>query len=559
MKKKALALLLAAALSVGMLAGCGSSAGSTTNDTGSAGAASSTAAAASAASSGAAAAAATTAGNSDSTTTSVGTYTADNPYHLVFSYIEFYQQDETARKAVQDAMNAYMIPKYHIEVELLPLQYSEYNSTIQLMLSGGDELDVLPIYFTYASSWINMGGIYDMKQLMDSPEGKAIINAVGEKNAYVGSMNGVLYGFPANKESVELGGLCMRADICDELGITDEYGLKANDDEYTGKYYSWDDAAKIFEKVKEKYPNMTPLYMSNTDQLNRFAFFDSLVDYFGALDWEADHTSTKVVNPFETDTYKKVVTMLADWYDKGYIYKDAATDTQGTATMMKAGNTFSYLSAIKPGFLAEAESANGCKCYAMYFGDHKEGGISTTNVSFFDTGIANNSKDPEMAFKFVSALYSDPELYNMWQYGIKDVNYKLLDDGTAYFVDGEDGSNYKYHQNTGWFMGNQFQSYVWNDGSKGPDYWDKLKKHNDWAVYSPAFGFMWDSTNYSTQVTALNNAYETYRAALDTGSVGSANVDSTLKQLNDALYAAGLQDVIDAKQKQLDDWLATQK
>jgi putative aldouronate transport system substrate-binding protein len=70
---------------------------------------------------------------------------------------------------------------------------------------------------------------------------------------------------------------------------------------------------------------------------------------------------------------------------------------------------------------------------------------------------------------------------------------------------------------------------------------------------------MWDSTNYSTQVTALNNAYETYRAALDTGSVGSANVDSTLKQLNDALYAAGLQDVIDAKQKQLDDWLATQK
>ena len=58
--------------------------------------------------------------------------------------------------------------------------------------------------------------------------------------------------------------------------------------------------------------------------------------------------------------------------------------------------------------------------YAMYFTNgKKEGGLSTTNVSFFNTSIASNSKDPEMAFKFISALYSDPELYNMWQYGIE--------------------------------------------------------------------------------------------------------------------------------------------
>ena len=59
-------------------------------------------------------------------------------------------------------------------------------------------------------------------------------------------------------------------------------------------------------------------------------------------------------------------------------------------------------------------------------------------------------------------------------------NYKVLDDGTAYYVDGEDASNFKYHQNTGWFMGNQFNTYVWNDGSKDANYWDKLQHHNDW-------------------------------------------------------------------------------
>ncbi len=124
------------------------------------------------------------------------------------------------------------------------------------------------------------------------------------------------------------------------------------------------------------------------------------------------------------------------------------------------------------------------------------------------------------------------------------------------FVEGEDDGNYKYHQNSGWSLGNQFQSYVWNNGTKDKDYWNKLQHHNDWAQYSPAYGFMWDASNYQTQITALQNALETYRPALETGSVGgAANVESTLKALNDALYAAGLQEVMDAKQAQLDEWL----
>lgn len=495
-------------------------------------------------------------GSSEATVTQYGEYTEEDPYHLVFSFIEFYSQDETARQAVEDALNEYMIPKYHIEVEFLPLQAASYQQTVQLMISGGDELDIIPIYFPYASSWIAMNGIVDMNQFMDSEEGQKIIETLGESNAYVGTMNNVLFGFPAQKESVELGGLCMRADICDELGITEEYGLEKNKDEYDGTVYDWSVAGEIFAKVKEAYPDMVPLYLQgSSSQMNRFAFFDPLADGFGALDWEADHSSTTVVNQYETQTYKDVVTMLADWYDKGYIYKDALTDTQGAATMMKAGNTFSYGSAIKPGFLVEANASNGCECYAMYFGQDVEGGYATHNVSFYDTGIASNSMDPEMAFKFVSALYTDPTVMTLWQDGIEGVNYQKLDDGTAYFVDGEDAANYKYHQNTGWCMGNQFNTPVWNDGSKSPDYWDKLAKHNEWAQYSPAYGFMWDSSDYSTQITALQNALETYRPALETGSVGSAGVEDTLAKLNEALNAAGLQEVISAKQEQLDAWI----
>ena len=541
MKRKVVAGMLTAVMAVSMLAGCGSSSSSSTGSTSGSAASSS----------------------KSSVSELEDKYSEEDPYHLTFAYLEFYEQDDAARDAVQDAINDYMIPKYHIEVELLPLQSADYQKKVQLMLSGGDALDVFPIQATYAASWINMGGVYDMNEFMDTEEGMAIEDALGENLTYAGSMNNILYGFPANKEYVELGGLCMRADICDELGITEEYGLEKNKDEYDGTIYNWSVAGEIFEKVKEAYPDMVPLYLNQSSQMNRFTHFDTLGDNFGVIDWESDHDSTTVVNKYETDTYKNAVKMLADWYDKGYIYKDAQTDTSGSSTMMKAGNTFSYATAIKPGMLVEAEAANGMDCYAMYFGTGTEptsnegtrSVLFTGNACLYNTGIATNSEDPAMAFKFVSALYTDPTLMNLWQYAIEDVNYKKNDDGTIYYADGEDGSNYKYHQNTGWSMGNQMISYVWSDGSKTADYWDKLEAHNAWGDVSPTFGFNWDSTEHSTELTALSNALNNYRAALETGSVGSAKVDETLDSLNKALYDAGLQDVMDEKQAQLDKWL----
>lgn len=478
------------------------------------------------------------------------------PDRVSFSYIEFYPQDATERAAVVAALNEYMIPTYNIEVEFNPIQYSDFNTSFGTSVVANDPYDVIPVFYNSVSGWIKAEAMTDLTPFLETDDGKAIIEAIGEQNAKVSSINGFIYGLPASKESVELGGLWMRKDICDELGLTEKYGLESNKDTYDGHARPWSEAAEIFQAVKDKYPKMIPLYMGNSDQTARFYFVDTLLDRFGVLNWQEDHNSTKVVNEFETDTFKNLCKMLSEWYEKGYILQDAATDTQGSATWIKAGNTFSYATAIKPGFLAEANATNGREGYVLYFGDQVEGGISSGNVAFFGLGIADSCENKEAAFKFLRALYTDPVVMNYWQFGIEGQDYKKLDDGTAYFADGVDSTNFKYFQNTGWAAGNQFIGYVWNDGSKQADYWDLLKSHNTWAYYSPAFGFMWDSSPYATQITALNSALETYRAALLTGSVASDKVDATIQQLNDALYNSGLQAVIDAKQQQLDAWLA---
>ncbi len=494
------------------------------------------------------------------TVTSYGEYTAENPYHCVFSFIEFYDQDDKARQAVEDALNEYMIPNYHIEVEFLPLGISDAISTIQLMMTGGDDVDVIPIYYSSAPSWISMGGIVDMTPYMDTEDGQKILETIGDENAYAGVVNGVLYGFPAMKESVELGGMFMRKDICDELGIAEEYNLSDYDSGvYPGVSYDWSEATKIFEKVHEAYPNMICLYSMST-QFIRFAEFDPLIDYFGCLNLAEDRTSTEVVNIFETETFYKAAELLAEWYDAGYLDLDIATNQQNNETMMKAGNTFAFTAPIKPGYLAETVGSSGFDGYLMYF--KMDGGdddvITSSDVNLYNTGIATNSKDPEMAFKFITALYTDPVVMNYWQYGIEGENYQILDDGTIYFPDGQDDGNYTYHQNTGWLMGNQMISYVWNDGSKEADYWDLLSQHNDNGYFSPAFGFMWDSSDYSTEITALTNAKSTYEGILFTGACGVDKLDETIEEFNESLYANGLQTVMDAKQAQLDEFLASQ-
>jgi len=556
MKKKLISSLLAAAMVVGMLAGCGNTSGNADSTSGTTDSTVDSTADSSTASSGTETAGA--ASEEGVTTTSVGTYTIDNPYHLIFEFCETNETDADARAAVEAAVNEYMIPNYQIEVEFLPMSIADYYANTPLMLTSGEDLDVFPIMFSTASSWISMGGVLDLTPYMDSEEGQKIIEALGdEETAYAATRNGVLFGFPANKEFYSNAGLFLRADICDELGLTEKYNLdKPNADIYDGTGISWDDAESMFATVKEAYPDMTIFYLSTTCLID--GHYDRLDDGFGVLDMVGDREGTTVVNKYETEQYREHVKRMADWYEKGYIYKDAATGSSRAEEMMRAGNTFAYPTGIRPNSLIEGNANNNCKCYIVHVEPEIKGVITTSDVSFMNAGIATQSKDPEMAFKFISALYSDPTLFNLWQFGIEGVHYQLLEDGTAYYVEGEDASNYKYHQNSGWQMGDQFKGLVWNDGTSNPDFWESMREHNQKGYHSPAYGFMWDSTDYSTELTALNAVKEEYINQLETGTCGSANVDKLLDEFNAALYKVGLQDIIDEKQAQIDAWLAAQ-
>ena len=55
---------------------------------------------------------------------------------------------------IEDALNEQLREKIHAEVELVPLSLGTYDQQMTLMISGGEQLDLLPTFF-YGSTAIS--------------------------------------------------------------------------------------------------------------------------------------------------------------------------------------------------------------------------------------------------------------------------------------------------------------------------------------------------------------------------------------------------------------------
>ena len=316
---------------------------------------------------------------------------------------------------------------------IFPFLQKYYANKLKFMLSGGDALDVFPIFFDQAPSYVNNGQIVNLKDYIED-YGSGIVETIGEEAAYGAQINGFLYGLPAQKESNMLSGVVMRKDMVEKYGI-DVESIK-----------ELSDLTPIFEKIHAGEPNMTCI--TGVNFVSNSQFYDQLSDGFGCLDMHGD--PTKVVNYYETDTYMNICKIARSWYEAGYVLPDAATTTETSQNLMKAGNLFCYLSPIKPGFLIQEEANTNTELVTAYIGDTNW--MATNNVHYFDWGIAQNSQDPAKAMEFLEFAYTNADFMNLLTWGIEGEHYVKVEgsDNVITFPEGVDGSNSPYHLNIGW-------------------------------------------------------------------------------------------------------------
>ena len=169
----------------------------------------------------------------------------------------------------------------------------------------------------------------------------------------------------------------------------------------------------------------------------------------------------------------------------------------------------------------------------------------------FRSGISSNSKDPEKAMILLNWIFKTKEANDLLNWGIEGRDYVVKDDGTLDFPEGVTTENANYHMDFGWALLNQYNSYVWTGNA--PDIWDQYQAVRDSAQLSKAYGFFFDTAPVINEVSALTAVSEEYLNSIGTGAV---DPETAIAEFNQKLYDAGLQTVMEEKQKQLDEWLA---
>lgn len=449
-----------------------------------------------------------------------------------------YNQASTeAADAVAAAVSEITEPLIGVKVNLVCGAGSEQ---LNLALASGEDLDLF-----YAMPWeVSMSTMAATNQIvaMDdllkdhSPE---VLSSISEDDWRCATVSGKIYGVPMNKDKAQGRGFEMVKSIADELNI--DYSTP----------WTYEDLDANLRKVKEAYPDMYPLVPNGGRMIYPAWACDVLSDDLGVLE-NALSDSTEVINFYETDSFKEYCEWMYKWAQEGLMMPDAVNTTEGYQEFFSSGIGFGTFSSFKAGF--EAEETRKCGTEIAVVQMENGAPHSTTSMVNACWCIANNSKHPDKAMELLNLMYTNSEVSNLFINGIEGEHWEFSDEanGIIKYPEGVDASNTTYPV-VGWSWPNEQITYVWEGDDA--DVWQQLNDFNANAQSSPAKGFVWDNSGVLNEVTACNNVIEKYKAGLLTGCL---DPETTIPQMNEELKAAGMDIIVEAKQAQLDAWLAEQ-
>lgn len=450
--------------------------------------------------------------------------------------------------AIEDAINEIAIEKANVKIELQLHGVVDYEQKVNLALQSSEQLDV----FTSPGQFANFASKQQLYPLTDLIEEHApeLLNILaqdfGEGVLAATSMDGEIYGIPANKGMAVPLNFVYNADMLADIGYT------ADD------VNSIHDLPEIFDALLEKYPDVVPFgpvnvspsttgiidYIIGTHQVDRLTDTSRIGVVIG--------DSGEVVNLFETPEFMEGAKIMRDWYNSGYLQRDAATAMSSFSEMIAAGRGFSYIA----GYGGQAAHIQ----LSSQMGQNIE--MKRIAPFYFDTAAVNGvvwmvnggTKVPEAAVKLLNLVFTDEQVLNTLLWGLEGRDYVKVGDRHVKFPEGEnaDTVDYTAYISSG-IVGSESIQYQY-EGIDLSDIDLKVRENKE-TPRSPYFGFIFDQGDVRVEMSAISNIISQYLPGLETGSL---DPETTIPKFIEALNNAGAQNVIAAKQEQLDAWIAAQ-
>lgn len=455
---------------------------------------------------------------------------AGEEYQVAMAYPVFGDVSDVA--SVESAMSELARQKIGVTVKLIPITGSNYSNQMNLMLAGSEKVDLV-----YTSVWMGFetqasrGQLLPMDDLL-STHGAKIVSEVPSYGLEAGQIEGQTYGVPSLKGWALTPSFVIETDLLNELKID------------TSNIHTWADLSPVLQKLKEQKPEIIPMASYNTSEApgTGMMYFDPLGLTAGVLPFEGK--DYQLLQAAETELFNETVNLMHSWYQQGYFSKDIATTQETAATLIKNGKAASYIRNINDCYSESVPAGTELTCIPM-----EEPYMTRNSISSNMLSISRNSEQPEKAMEFMELLYTDAEMINLFVNGVEGVHYVKQGDQIA-LPEGKDSTGYTSNPS---LIGNNFLTYVWSGND--PNMWTTIQKTNDAAVKSRAMGFSFDISAVKNEITAVTNVDNQYSTGLMTG----ISDPSLIPEYVSKLEAAGIKQIIQEKQKQMDEWLLTNK
>lgn len=490
MKKRVLALSLAAMMAAGSLAGCGNSGA---DDKAAAG-----------------------------TTKKEDTAKTDGEVPTLIWWTVGGTPADDFDKAIAK-ISDYTEEKIGVRLDVKIAGWGDYDQKMNTIVNSGEYFDLMFTNNTNYSKFVNLGAFENISDMVQTvtPE---------------------LYSFVPEElwSGVQIGGNAYAVPTYKDSSLTQFYYM---DDTYVQKYdidmdsvTSMQALDPVVRKVKEgEGKGFYPINLDQGALWNGFFLnYDGLASGLQPIGVRIDDTSRKVLCTLEQDDIKTNLEQLHAWYADGIINPDANVLTEGGKGHM-FGNAQGWPSAV-----AQWQVLQGVEKYdpVKVFGPL----YTTETIQGSMNAVSVNSKYKEEALKVLQLINTDPKFRDMCAYGIEGDHFEYVSDGVIKKLR-DDWTWPGYTQGTFFIMS------ITEDAD--PQQWEQVKKQNEEATASTCLGFALDVTNIQNEVANCNTVWDKYKYDMLTGASDPADV---LDQCISELKAAGLDTVIAEAQKQIDEF-----
>lgn len=502
--KKAVALCAAAAMTVGMLAGCGGKSGSGSGS-----------------------------GGSSAAVNEDGSLNTDQEVELVMYVIS---DRPSGQDVVDEKVNEILKEKLNCTLKINWIGWAEYANKYPLLFSSGEEFDL-----AYSATWLNFSSLAQKGAFMNlddlwptyAPDNYANASDAAKEQATIA---GHLYCVPTQLSTYTAYGPFYRGDL-------------AEGSDWDGVMETFEDIEEYCDIVKETHPEIEPidqystapewmyLYMMNQGYMT----VDKGLRY---LWYDPSEENPEVFTLSDCDSIPDFLEMMARWNKKGFYSKTALSDTDSQKTQngkaaVKVHNIDTYRgqAILNPDW--DFRFVNMVKDVAH---------LPYTQDCMV---ISNTSKNPERAMAFWNLLTTDQELYDALMYGVEGTTYTLTDEGEFEITDTD-----LYAEGAMWAA----RTNGLTRNQKGtPEDYDLQKEEWEEAIVEGEgtekyVGFVFDTSSIETEIAACANVDQQYWWPLE---LAYTEAESGLKEYTEKMKAAGIDKIVEEAQKQLDEYVAS--